>query len=133
MTLPAGALPPVDPKLVPPRPWVLALDYTGHYLRVTHLRDWGDGKGPVPLAGQGFVEFKQQKSGARRGTTAVWLGFKGEDVAIAHHIVRAVNAHEALVASLAACLRFIESREDGDGRLVCTDARLALSLARSTP
>jgi hypothetical protein len=76
---------------VPKRPWILVLDHTGHFLQLTYLKDWGDGKGPVPMPGA-IAQWKQRKVPAPRGAPSHWLGFAEEDVAQARFLLRAANA-----------------------------------------
>lgn len=87
-----------DARFVPARPWVVALDHTGHYLRLTTLKDWGDGRGLEPLP-SAICTWKQQKVQVAK-RMPIWKGFAREDIAAAAYIQRAVNSHDKLVATL---------------------------------
>lgn len=107
-------IPLPDPKLVRPGPWVLAENPATHTMVITTLRDWKDGKGPQPLLYDAIASWKQQRTGSGRGGVVRWLGFKAEDVAIAHHLLSLLNTHRGLVLALQAICEGGDYGESGE-------------------
>jgi hypothetical protein len=82
-------IPAPDPALVPAGPYVLAENEADHLLVITTMKDWGDGKGLRPQVFAPLVAWKQRRSGPRG--RPVWMGFRPDDVAIAHHLLSLLN------------------------------------------
>lgn len=94
-------IPAPDMRLVPAGPFVLAENPFNHTLVLTTVRDWHDGRGPQPLLYQARAFWKQQRSGAGRGAGVAWLGYRPEDVAIAHLLLELLNARESALSAAA--------------------------------
>jgi len=83
-------IPAPNPDLFPPGPYVLVEDPHRHTMRITALRDWKDGKGPVPLQ-SAIAEWTMARIRNPQGRTTGWRGFKPSDVAFAHHLLALLN------------------------------------------
>jgi hypothetical protein len=77
-------------SLFPPGPYVLVEDPKRHVMRITTVRDWGDGRGPVPLLAS-IVEWSNPRIKDPQGRPSGWREFKPSDVAYAHKILALLN------------------------------------------
>lgn len=84
-------IPAPNLDLFPPGPYVLVEDPKRHVMRITTMRDWGDGRGAVPLQAS-IAEWSNPRMRNPAGRTCGWRAFKPSDVAYAHKILGLLNA-----------------------------------------